>query len=471
GWSQGWRKPLREGLDGLRDGLSKLYADKSRELFCDPEGARNRYINVLLDRSPERVRTFLIREAGRALSRKEETLAASLLEMEKNLMYMYTSCGWFFDEISGIETLQILAYAARALELGGAIYPEAGLRAPFMECLAGAASNISEFRDGRRIFEIFIEPLKADLHRAGAHFAVSCLFSGRGRGSCSPERCSFSSYRITKCSLETAEEGEIKFVLGYLSIMSEVTLREADMFAAALFTGGRNVVCGVAGPALPEDDQGLRDRIESALRRGDSQTLVEFFGHNIYSLRHLFKDEQRKILQSIISGDVEQISGALRLILRDYTSMLSFLAELSMPAPDSFRKVAEVVLNGDLLDALNSPSPDLGSILRRVNDAEKWGISLDMETLRHGARKKLEEIIDRLSLRPDDRDTFAELQSFLSFLQQKAWDVDLWGAQNRFAKLLNRGRSVFGDAEELVAPVGGLLKIRVSEDRSAFSAL
>ena len=471
GWGQGWRKPLREALDGLRDGLSGLFGERAGEFFSDPREARNRYVEVLLDRRPEKVREFLSREAGRALSEDEESKAASMLEMEKNLMYMYTSCGWFFDEISGIETLQILAYAARALELGEGLFPGNNLRGPFLARLAGARSNISEFRDGRRIFEIFIEPLRSDLLRAGAHFAVSCLFARDKENGCRLDRCAFTSYRITECFLETKEAGDVRYVLGYLGIISEVTLKRADLFAAALYTGGRHVLCGVAGADLPGYGNGLAENVEAALKKGDGGALVEFFGHNIFSLRHLFKDEQRKILQHIISEDVAEVSGSLRTILSDYSSVLSFLAELSMPAPASFRRVAEVVLNDDLLAALESPVLNIDFLRRRVFDAERWGISLDTETLRHRARLRLEKMLDGLTLLPDDGEALAEVNGFLSFLGENGWDVDLWGAQNRFARLLNGGRRLSSNAANLVDQLGKLLKIRVSGDRSAFSTL
>jgi hypothetical protein len=471
GWGQGWRKPLREALDILRDGLSGLYEERGRELLPDPGGTRNRYIRVLVNRNPEKTRIFLKDEAGRSLTEDEVARGASLLEMEKNLMYMYTSCGWFFDEISGIETLQIMAYAARAMELGEELFPGVSLRGPFLTSLARARSNIPEFRDGRRIFEIFIEPLRSNLLRAGAHFAVSCLFSRGKENGCSPERCAFSSYRVTGCSLELKETGNERYVLGNLTIMSEVTLQRMELFAAALYRGGRDVLCGVSGRVPPERSRRLKDRIGSELKSGDGQALVEFFGHNVYSLRHLFKDEQRKILNLIISEDVAKVGEALRGILSDYSSVLSFLADLSMPAPDAFRKVAEVVLNDDLQKALAGPSLDLAFLDGRVADAEGWGISLEMQTLRHSARQKLDRLFDRLSLLPGDQHTLVELKGLLSFLRRRSWDVDLWGAQNRFAKMLNGGAGISREEGELIGQVGDLLKIRTKGGRGAFSTL
>jgi alpha-amylase/alpha-mannosidase (GH57 family) len=372
GWGQGWRKPLREALDGLRDTLSPLFGEEGASVLPDPYGARNRYISVLSGRNGGKVREFLEGEAGRSLSGEELCRSVSLLEMERNLMLMYTSCGWFFDELSGIETLQVMAYAARALELGERLFPARDFRTPFRRKLAEAQSNIAEFRDGRRIFDIFVEPLRADLLRAGAHFAVSCLFVPGEEKACSPERCAFSSYRISGCSLERKESGNNRYALGYLRIMSEATFEEDDLFVAALYRGGRDVLCGVARKTAGADGNGVRERIEAALRDEDEQAMVDFFGHNVYSLRHLFKDEQRRILTLIISEDVAAVTDMLRKTVRDYSEVLSFLAALSMPAPDAFRSAAEVVLNDDLRKALESLPLDLVFLERRVADAETW---------------------------------------------------------------------------------------------------
>ncbi len=468
GWSQGWRKPLREALDGLRDTLSPLFGEEGASVLPDPYGARNRYVSVLPGRKSGNVREFLEGEAGRPLSGEELARSVSLLEMERNLMLMYTSCGWFFDELSGIETLQVMAYAARALELGERLFPGRDFRAFFTRKLAEARSNIAEFRDGRRIFDIFVEPLRADLLRAGAHFVVSCLFVPGEQKACSPERCAFSSYRISGCSLERKESGNNRYALGYLRIMSEATFEEDDLFVAALYRGGRDVLCGVARKTAGADGNGVRERIEAALRDEDEQAMVDFFGHNVYSLRHLFKDEQRRILTLIISEDVAAVTDMLRKTVRDYSEVLSFLAALSMPSPDAFRSAAEVVLNDDLRKALESLPLDLVFLERRVTDAETWGISLDLESLRHTAARRLEEFLDRLGDAPGDRAVLGELHALLAFLEKRKWEVNLWEVQNRFAKILSGIREFSPGTSETFAGVAAMLRVRSESGDSDF---
>jgi hypothetical protein len=250
--------------------------------------------------------------------------------------------------------------------------------------------------------------------------------------------------------------------------MSETTFEEDDLFVAARYRGGRDVLCGVARKTAPADGNGVRERIEAALRDEDEQALVDYFGHNVYSLRHLFKDEQRRILTLIISEDVAAVTDMLRKTVRDYSEVMSFLAALTMPAPDAFRSAAEVVLNDDLRRALESLPLDLVFLERRMADAETWGISLDLESLRHTAARRLEEFLARLGDAPEDRGALGELRALLSFLEKRKCDVNLWEVQNRFAKILNGNRDISPETAELYTQVAALLKVRPSSGASDF---
>ena len=141
GWNQRWRGPLRRALDALRDAVAPLAAGLGARLFRDWEGACDRYIGVILDR--ERADALLAEEAASALTPEQQVQALKLLELEREAQLMYTSCGWFFDDISGIETVQIIAYAARVLELAGELFGEEGaaLEKSFLAELAKAESN------------------------------------------------------------------------------------------------------------------------------------------------------------------------------------------------------------------------------------------------------------------------------------------------------------------------------------------
>ena len=152
GWNQAWRAPLRQALDWLRDTLAPLYERDAGRFLRDPWEARNDYINVILDRTPENVDQFLSTHASRRLEDPEKVSVLKLLEIQRCAMLMYTSCGWFFDEISGIETVQVIQYAGRAVQLGEEVFG-VSMEPNFLQLLETAKSNIPEHKDGRWIYK------------------------------------------------------------------------------------------------------------------------------------------------------------------------------------------------------------------------------------------------------------------------------------------------------------------------------
>ena len=152
GWVQVWRGPLREALDRLRDDLAAVYESRGARVFADPWVARDASISVVLDPSAEAFEDFLSRHAPPSAAAGEPREARRLLEMQRNAMLMYTSCGWFFDDPAGLETTQILRYAARAIEL----CPEDArgpLESEFLRRLDAVRSNDPEAGSGRQIYE------------------------------------------------------------------------------------------------------------------------------------------------------------------------------------------------------------------------------------------------------------------------------------------------------------------------------
>ena len=134
---------LRQALDWLRDTVASRYQEKAPRSSHDPWAARDDYIDVVLDRSPDRVDRFLRRHATRELNDADRVTALKLLEMQRHAMLMYTSCGWFFDELSGIETVQCIQYAGRVIDLARQLFPD-DVETAFLEKLSQAKSNIRD---------------------------------------------------------------------------------------------------------------------------------------------------------------------------------------------------------------------------------------------------------------------------------------------------------------------------------------
>ncbi|MFN2492277.1 MAG: DUF3536 domain-containing protein [Pyrinomonadaceae bacterium] len=157
-WNQAWRQPLRAALDILRDEAAQYFEATRGTFFRDPWEARDNSIELILDQEKSR-KEFLHRHAPRELRRTEQQRALTFLELQRNTLLMYTSCGWFFSDISGIEPVQILKYACRAIEL----MDQLGLPSPreqFLGILAMAKSNRPELGTGADIYRRLVEPLR-----------------------------------------------------------------------------------------------------------------------------------------------------------------------------------------------------------------------------------------------------------------------------------------------------------------------
>src|SRR5208282_1997504 len=179
GFNQAWRAPLRQALDELRDALIPLTEREGDKLFNDVWAARDAYIQVVLDRGTESADRFFAAQQERALTETERVRALELMEMQRHAQLMYTSCGWFFDDIAGIETVQIIAYAARVLQLAQQLFGQqaAPLEPAFLARLAEAHSNVPEAGDGARIYKKSVETMELHLEQVAAHYAISSVFS------------------------------------------------------------------------------------------------------------------------------------------------------------------------------------------------------------------------------------------------------------------------------------------------------
>jgi alpha-amylase/alpha-mannosidase (GH57 family) len=163
-WHQQWRKPLRETLDWLRDQLIILYENIGGLLFKDVWKARNEYIYLLNDGSDEEKAKFFMENSLRQINEHETILCLKLLEMQRYSMLMYTSCGWFFSEISGLETVKILEYASRAMEIAKEI-SGIEIESEFTKRLALAKSNLPRYKNGKVVYEKLVIPAHKTEHK------------------------------------------------------------------------------------------------------------------------------------------------------------------------------------------------------------------------------------------------------------------------------------------------------------------
>ncbi len=434
GWNQGWRTPLREALDWLRDSLASLYEQRASTLLKDPWQARNDYIQVILDRSHENRERFLDEQAVRPLTPEEKITVVKLLELQRHAMLMYTSCGWFFDELSGIETVQVIQYAGRALQLSQELFGDT-LEPHFLELLAGAKSNIAEHRDGQLIYEKFVKPAALDLEKVSAHYALSSLFEDYA------EEARVFCYQAEQESYTMEEAGKTKLALGRTNLTSEITGESARFCFGLLHWGDHNFSCCVKGYAPEEPFEAAVEAVSESFTRADFtetlRLLEKHFGPSIYSLRSLFRDEKRKILDIVLQAALTDAEAIYRQLYEYNIPLLRFLTSLENPPPSSLFYAAEFVLNLSLKRAFEDEELDLEHIDNLLDEARLAGVSVDAATLEMVIRKRIEGFAERLVAGIGDLAILKELDAAITLLASLPFQVNTWKLQNICFEMLN----------------------------------
>ena len=470
-WNQAWRAPLRDALDWLRDTLAPPFEEKGRALMRDPWAARDDYVSVVLDRSPDSIAKFFSQHATHPLSEAEQTTALKLLELQRHAMLMYTSCGWFFDELSGIETVQVIQYAGRALQLARQVFGT-DAEPEFLSRLERAKSNIPEHQDGRRVYEKFVQPAMVDLATVGAHYAVSSVFESY------PPQSRVYCYAADREDLQVTETGKAKLVVGRARITSEITRESARLNFGVLHFGDQNLNGGVQESGAEEDYAEMVHALTDVFKKADYATVIrsmdKHFGESTYSLKSLFRDEQRRILNVILDTTLSEAAGVYRQLYDHHATLVHFLNDLNAPLPKAIQTAAEFTLNTELRHALTDPSPDADHVRGLLEQAKAWSVELDAPGLGYALEHTIEQMADRWRAQPDDLALLQDLEARVALAHTLPFAVDFWWAQNVYYAMLQNQYPEFvhrteqGDEDartwgEHFASLGDKLRVRVIE--------
>lgn len=449
-WNQAWRAPLRLALDWLRDTVASCFEVFGRDYLRDPWTARNEYIHVILDRSPEKREQFVHEHFKAGMRPVDQVKAWKLLEMQRHAMLMYTSCGWFFDELSGIETVQVMQYAGRVVQLAEELFGSS-IEQEFLEYLALAKSNLPEQGDGAAIYERFVKPAMLDPHKLGAHYAISSLFEDYG------QRTRIYSYSVDRLDQRIAQAGKLRIATGKANFTSEVTQHSELLTFEVLHYGDHNLHAKVRPFTNERAYKSLVKALSQAFKHRDIARCVDLmdegFGTEAYSLRNLFRDEQRKVLGEILRSTMKEAEGAFRDLYSSHAPLLRFLSENHIPVPREMKTTAEYALNGLLREALGEDALDLERIHNLLDEVRKSGVDLDLVTLEFTLRKNLERMSDRFFENPLDMAFLRAFTEAMSASRSLPVSLVLWSIQNKCYEvlqrqyLLMRDRAVAGDAE------------------------
>jgi alpha-amylase/alpha-mannosidase (GH57 family) len=475
GWNQKWRKPLREALDLLRDRTAPLAEAVAAPLLKDLWAARDAYINVVLDRGEENIERFFYEHATRLLSSAERITVFELLELERHTQLMYTSCGWFFDEISGIETVQIIAYAGRVLQLAEQLFGEPGkaLEGEFLKVLSEALSNVPDIGNGAEVYRRFVTGARLDLEHVGAHYAISSMFRSY------PDFGQIFCFDVHRRSYDVLSSGHGRFALGRALMRSRITEESEDICFAVLHLGDQNLTAAVKRykPRDTEADAEWLKFVEEArewVRRANLPELIRLIDRNfastLYSLNSLFADEQHRILKSILNQTLSEVEESLMRIYEEHATLLDFISEARVPAPPALAVTAGFAINASLRHALDAEIFDTTEISRLLRRAEIDHVTLDAPLLSFTADKRIKRAMVRLESAalqqsPQGLNILNETLTIAEGLRLLPMDVNLWQAQNIWNDLLRRSDSTYWSREwrEGFRRIGIALNISVDE--------
>ena len=432
GWNQEWRKPLRNALDWLRKRLSFIYENMAGEYLQNPWKARNEYIDIILDRSSENTKRFLEKHATKNLDTDEKIIVLKLLEIQRHAMLMYTSCGWFFDDISGLETVQVIQYAARAIQLAEGLF-KGSLEGKFKARLAMAKSNLPEHENGAYIYEKFVTPAMLDLKKVSAHYAMSSLFEDY------IDETTIYSYVVTKEDYQKIQAGSTKLAIGRISILSKITGESEIISFCALHFGGHALNGGVRTFLGYKAYQSMKAEIITTFERGAFADIVRLmdnhFGIHKYSLINLFRDQQRNILNFLISETLEDFEDTYRRMYDSNRILMGFLQEMGIPIKKAFLSAAEVTLNSDIKKAFLEEVIDTDRIQSLFNDMKKWDVPLDSIDVEFIARHKFNGLMEKLHANPLDLDLLLEIRKILELFKMLPVEINYWQTQNIYYKM------------------------------------
>jgi alpha-amylase/alpha-mannosidase (GH57 family) len=361
GWNQKWRGPLRGALDHLRDEVSAIFKREGEKIFHHVWEARNGYIDLILDRSPQRTKNFFEQHGIKGLDEKGRIRGLKLLEMQRHALQMYTSCGWFFADLAGLETLIILQRAARAIQLaeewaGGEVENH------FVERLSEAKSNLAEMGSGDQVYRSLVKPKRVTPERVVNHFAITSLFDGGDGGK------KIFSYRVEKIHYEKMEKEENVLTIGQVRVTSDI-IPEPREFLFGLIPSSTEVFrTWVSEKRDGLDFNNFKEKGQESFGKGEEEmakVLASLLGNLVFTMRDTFKEERQAIFQKLIQKEFEEHCEIYADLFDRTRQAVEALSREGLEIPYEIRMAAEVTLSNRLFEEMEELKKDFKGVVER----------------------------------------------------------------------------------------------------------
>jgi hypothetical protein len=438
GWNQQWRTPLRQAFNFLNDKLALIFTQAGGRFLKDPWAARNDYVEVILDRSEASREAFFSRHGVSGLQTGDQIEALKLLEMERHVLLMYTSCGWFFSDLAGLETLQVLKYAARALQLGQEFSSD-DLETPFLDILKEAKSNRKEMGTGRDLYLTKIKPAIITFPKLVNHFSISML-NNRQR----QQAFAIYHYHPELLDYEEKSQGGLDLSLGRVKLTSGITQETQTLGYATLFLGSYLYRTQVKEGQTEQDYESMVEILFKALEETPediANALAAYFGPHYYSVRDMFKREKRDILRTSLQKVQDETEIELLHAFTEAEPLLFTLTEEGFTIPQIFLLAAATTLSRRITQTLYAyaASDEEHQTKRDLDEIKNISEKLTIFLKDDPAGKLLAEILEQRLAALAQEFTLSRAQAvenLLSLSAQLPLEVDFMEAQNLFFHLM-----------------------------------
>jgi alpha-amylase/alpha-mannosidase (GH57 family) len=441
GWNQAWRAPLRQGMDWLAGELATVFEERGSDLFKDPWKARDAYIAVLLHPSTEDRDRFIDHQSRRSLDRSERIEALQLLESQRMALFMFTSCGWFFDDISGLEATQILRYAGRGIDLVRPWVQE-DLEARLIEFLAQAPSNDPAYGNGAVVYREKVTPSRIGPSLAAANYAFAVL--------------GWIAVTAARTGRDAPFEGmvhsdkEISFNAGSMEgIMGEATVIEpgTGFESTRIYLAYHDPEAGFGCMVGKAFEAGDLDRMAKEISKGPSvnggagvRTTFERYVRCVrsYTVKDLIPDMRNALVSGMFRWLDQQIGKTIGGRRAESEAFLSLLQETGGPLPEAPNHILSILIADELgkiagAETENAPIDWTWlDILARQTALQQ--IKLDDRFMKQTAQSILGSLMATLASSPKPGE-IEDIIRFLDMCRKIGVEPDLWECRNSFYDL------------------------------------
>jgi len=454
-WNQKWRGPLREAMNKLNVSLTSQYQKEAGLFFINPVAARNEYIDLILDRSEKRFEWFINNHMVRDLSGAQIVKAFKLLEVQRNALLMYTSCGWFFDEISGIETVQVMMYACRAMHLA---FDITGIdcEPSFIRTLSLAESNIPSSGRGADIYRQYVQTTVVDLAQIASFYAISSLLTRYQEKTC------LYTYTIS-CDRHRQERvGMLSLMTGVATFRSVLTREESHLVIASIWLGDLVFIAGLGEYISEEAFAQMENDLWNAFNMRDIRAMtrsLRIHCEKTIPLRKIFPDGKRRILKSFVATTFTDMEHQFRQVCPGNVALIRAMKEIGTPHPAILDSQVQFILNADVRDCLEKQ--DVKSLQKATTLLLLNRVTPDNLVLCLPAANRIFRDIRNIEKNPLVFQNIRDLNSTITILKDLSLSLDLRESQNVYFSLhaqwytgvLERAQSGDGSSHEWISEI------------------